>query len=154
MSIIGPRTKSKAEGYITAADKKLCTDHHEAISTYCYRCAVKAHAPHILVAHIRAHLQPLEEKKGEDLKEPPSFRGISQALRSEDHLNEAIPEAAASSYEPTFHDNIANLLQVHYPTLALDQLQAQDQIVEREYGDDFAFSVHLAEVPTEPVHGC
>ncbi|TBU45205.1 nucleoporin subcomplex protein binding to Pom34-domain-containing protein [Dichomitus squalens] len=135
---LGPAPDCATESYVVT-DGVAHSDHHEAISGYSYRSAAKSHAAHILAADIQMHVQSQGSKD-----KPPSYNAISSTLRSEDQINELIPEAAASSYRPELHDESANLLKNHYPTLSLDHLQAQEPIVEREYGDDFAFSTSLA----------
>ena len=70
---------------------------------------------------------------------------MAATLRSEDQIGELIPEAAASAHYPELHlhDNFADISKTRYPALSPDHLQAQEPIVEREFGDDFAFSVSL-----------
>ncbi|KAI0694377.1 hypothetical protein C8T65DRAFT_744383 [Cerioporus squamosus] len=141
---LGPTPDSATESYVVV-DGVAHSDHHEAVSNYSYRSAVKSHAAHILAADIRMHLQSQGGKASEANKDkPPSYTAIAATLRSEDQMMELIPEAAASAYHPELHDDFAELLQRHYPTLSLEHLQAQEPIVEREYGDDFAYSVALA----------
>ncbi|KAI0774700.1 hypothetical protein BD413DRAFT_611715 [Trametes elegans] len=147
---LGPTPDCHTEGYIVS-DGVLHSDHHEAISTYAYRSAVKSHAVHILAADIRMHLQA----QGGDAtqaskKKPRSYTAIEHILRSEEQIVELIPEAAASAYHPELHDEFADLLKRHYPTLSLEHLQAQEPIVEREYGDDFAFSMPLLRLRLNP----
>ncbi|KAI0355457.1 hypothetical protein OH77DRAFT_1424957 [Trametes cingulata] len=147
---LGPSPDCHTEGYIVT-DGILHSDHHEAVSTYSYRSAVKSHAAHILAADIRMHLQAQEGNASEaSKKKPRSFTAIEATLRSEDQISELIPEAASSAYRPELHDEFADLLKRHYPTLSLEQLQAQEPIVEREYGDDFAFSMSLARLRLAP----
>ena len=137
---LGPMPDCATESYVMT-DGVAHSDHHEAISGYSYRSAVKSHAVHILAADIRMHVQ----SQGSDPKQKPrSYDAIAATLRSEDQIGELIPEAAASAYHPELHDNFADILKTHYPALSPDHLQAQEPIVEREFGDDFAFSVSLA----------
>ncbi|KAI0371460.1 hypothetical protein BV20DRAFT_965197 [Pilatotrama ljubarskyi] len=147
---LGPSPDCQTEGYIVT-DGVLHSDHHEAVSTYSYRSTVKSHAAHILAADIRMHLQAQEGNASEaSKKKPRSFTAIEATLRSEDQISELIPEAASSAYRPELHDEFVDLLKRHYPTLSLEQLQAQEPIVEREYGDDFAFSMSLARLRLAP----
>ncbi|RPD67457.1 hypothetical protein L226DRAFT_608624 [Lentinus tigrinus ALCF2SS1-7] len=147
---LGPTPDCATESYVVV-DGVAHSDHHEAVSSYSYRSAVKSHAAHIVAADIRMHLQAHGSKAGETSKEkPPSYTAIAATLRSEDQMMELIPEAAASAYHPELHDDFAELLQRHYPTLSLDHLQAQEPIVEREYGDDFAYSLALARFRLQP----
>ncbi|KAI0677700.1 hypothetical protein C8Q78DRAFT_960939 [Trametes maxima] len=138
---LGPTPDCHTDSYVTT-EGVLHSDHHDAVSTYSYRSAVKSHAVHILAADIRMHLRAQEGSCG-STKKPRSFTAIEGTLRSEDQITELIPEAASSAYRPELHDEFADLLKQHYPTLSLQQLQAQEPIVEREYGDDFAFSMTL-----------
>ena len=147
---LGPMPDCVTEEYVFI-DGVPHSDHHEAVSSYSYRSAVKSHAAHILAADIRMHLQSLGGKVGEASKDkPPSYTAIEATLRSEDQMLELIPEAAASAYHPELHDDFGELLQRHYPTLSLEHIQAQEPIVEREYGDDFAYSVPLARFRLQP----
>ncbi|KAI0650892.1 nucleoporin subcomplex protein binding to Pom34-domain-containing protein [Trametes meyenii] len=139
---LGPTPDCHTDSYV-ATEGVLHSDHHEAVSTYSYRSAVKSHAVHILATDIRMHLQAQESSSSRSTKKPRSFTAIEGTLRSEDQITELIPEAASSAYRPELHDELADLLKQHYPTLSLQQLQAQEPIVEREYGDDFAFSMTL-----------
>ena len=135
---LGPMPDCATESYVMT-DGVTRSDHHEAISGYSYRSAVKSHAAHILAADIRMHVQ----SEGSNIK-PSSYNAIVSTLRSEEQIAELIPEAAASAYHPELHDHFADMLKTHYPSLSPDHLQAQEPIVECEYGDDFAFSISLA----------
>ncbi|KAI0658630.1 hypothetical protein C8Q70DRAFT_993204 [Cubamyces menziesii] len=147
---LGPTPDCVTEGYVTT-DNIDHSDHHDAVSTYCYRSAVKSHAAHVLAADIRIHLQAQEgNASGASKAKPRSYTAIEATLRSEEQISELIPEAAASAYRPELHDEFSDLLKRHYPTLSLDQLQAQEPIVEREYGDDFAFSMALVRLRLSP----
>ncbi|KAI9569308.1 nucleoporin subcomplex protein binding to Pom34-domain-containing protein [Boletus coccyginus] len=66
----------------------------------------------------------------------PSFKG-------EDHLNELILEDASSCYDPTLYDKLSEQLSRSFPGLSLDQLQSQDPVSQRDFGDNFAFSPKL-----------
>ncbi|TFK94898.1 hypothetical protein K466DRAFT_657412 [Polyporus arcularius HHB13444] len=145
---LGPMPDCATDSYVMV-DGVAHSDHHEAVSSYSYRSAVKSHAAHILAADIRMHLQS-QGGKASDKDKPPSYKAIVSTLRSEDQMMELIPEAAASAYHPELHDDFADMLQRNYPTLSLDHLQAQEPIVEREYGDDFAYSVTLARFRLQP----
>ncbi|OSC97961.1 hypothetical protein PYCCODRAFT_1480973 [Trametes coccinea BRFM310] len=147
---LGPNPDCVTEGYILT-DGVLHSDHHEAVSTYCYRSAVKSHAAHILGADIRMYLQSQEGNAAEaSKKKPRSYTAIEATLRSEEQISELIPEASTSAYRPELHDEFTDLLKRHYPTLSIEHLQAQEPIVERDYGDDFAFSMALARLRLNP----
>lgn len=147
---LGPAPDCNTDSYIVT-DGILHSDHHDAISTYSYRSAVKSHAAHILAADIRIHLQAQPGNASAACKKKPrSFTAIEATLRSEEQMAELIPEASSSAYRPDLHDEFNELLKRHYPTLSLDQLQAQEPIVEREYGDDFAFSMSLIRLRLNP----
>ncbi|KAG0698694.1 nucleoporin subcomplex protein binding to Pom34-domain-containing protein [Suillus ampliporus] len=74
-----------------------------------------------------------------------SYRNMvkSYAVRAEDQLNELILEAESTSYDPSLHDKLAAQLQQDFPGLSLTHLQSQDLSEEREFGDDFTFSITL-----------
>ncbi|KAI0751168.1 nucleoporin subcomplex protein binding to Pom34-domain-containing protein [Daedaleopsis nitida] len=147
---LGPTPDCATESYIVN-DGVTHSDHHEAVLVYSYRSAVKSHATHILAADIRMHIQTLGGASlGVSKDQPPSYKAIVETLKSEDQMVELIPEAAASAYHPELHDNFAEMLKRCYPTLSLTHLEAQEPIVEREYGDDFAFSVTLARFRLQP----
>ncbi|KAI0638631.1 hypothetical protein C8Q77DRAFT_1154251 [Trametes polyzona] len=147
---LGPSPDCHTESYVYT-DNVLHSDHHEAVSTYAYRSAVKSHAAHILAADIRMHLQAQDGNAAEaSKKKPRSYTAIESTLRSEEQITELIPEASSSAYRPELHDEFTELLSQHYPTLSLEQLQAQEPIVEREYGDDFAFSMSLVRLRLNP----
>ncbi|KAH9939314.1 uncharacterized protein BXZ73DRAFT_99515 [Epithele typhae] len=134
---------------LVEVDGVLHSDHHVAVSDYSYRSAVKARAAHILATDIRLHIQSLDDKAVKP-PQPASYKSIADALRSEDFIQEGIPEAAASAYSPELYDELVENLKEYFPTLSLDHLQAQDPIVEREYGDDFAFTMELARIRLTP----
>ncbi|KAH9854890.1 nucleoporin subcomplex protein binding to Pom34-domain-containing protein [Lenzites betulinus] len=147
---LGPTPDCDTETFIVV-DGVLHSDHHDAVSTYSYRSAVKSHAAHVLATDIRMHLQAQDGKPSGCSKEKPrSYTAIDSILRSEDQITELIPEASSSAYRPELHDEFTELLKQHYPTLSLDHLQAQEPIVEREYGDDFAFTVSLIRLRLNP----
>lgn len=144
---LGPAPDCATESFVVT-DGVTHSDHHEAVSIYSYRGAVKSHAAHIVATDIRMHLGGNSAEASK--YKPPSYVAIAGTLRSEDQMVELIPEAAASAYHPELHDKFGDMLKQHYPTLSLSHLEAQEPIVEREYGDDFAFSASLARFRLQP----
>ncbi|KAF8165907.1 nucleoporin subcomplex protein binding to Pom34-domain-containing protein [Crassisporium funariophilum] len=117
---------------------------HDAIQMHAYRTLVKSYAIHILTRDIGIHLQ----LHGSDvpLKKPESYLKLEPYLKSQDQLSEMLSEAAPSSYAPQIHDKLADMLSRDFPGLDLQQLEVQDPMPERDYGDSFAFSPVLLRV--------
>ncbi|KAF8178012.1 hypothetical protein BJ912DRAFT_930157 [Pholiota molesta] len=114
---------------------------HEAVQVHAYRTLVKSYAIHILTRDIGLHLQLHGSEV--PLKKPQSYLKLEPYLKSQEQLNDLLSEAAPSSYAPEMHDKAAALLSKNFPGLTLSQLEVQDPIPERDYGDSFAFSTFL-----------
>ncbi|KAH9942601.1 nucleoporin subcomplex protein binding to Pom34-domain-containing protein [Amylocystis lapponica] len=119
---LGPSPDYKTESFVVY-DGAQHSNLHEAVLTHAYRTIVKAHAVHIISADIRFHTRQDHPTSSET---PPSYRAIERIFLSEDEMMELVGEAASS-----------------FPTLRTEQLQLQEPLAERDYGDDFAFSTKL-----------
>ncbi|KAF8967477.1 nucleoporin subcomplex protein binding to Pom34-domain-containing protein [Flammula alnicola] len=117
---------------------------HEAVQMHAYRTLVKSYAIHIITRDIGLHLQLHGSEV--PLKKPQSYLKLETHLKSHDELTDLLAEAAPSSYAPEMHDKVTVLLSQHFPGLTLQQLEVQDAVAERDYGDTFAFSTSLLRV--------
>ena len=120
------------------------SDLHEAVSGHAYRVALKAHAAHILAEDIRLAVEAQPDKSFP--KKPASFSQVEAMFRSEEQLGELISEAAASAYDPQLHDELAERVKIDFPSLSLESLRVQEAVVERDYGDAFAFNTDLLQM--------
>ena len=114
---------------------------HDTVQMHAYRTLVKSYAAHIITLDIGLHLQVHGSEV--PLKRPESYLKLEPRLKSEEQLTEMLAEAAPSSYAPELHDNLTKLLSSQFPGLNLQQLTKQEPISERDYGDNFAFSMPL-----------
>lgn len=126
---------------ITTIEGIRCSTLHEPIQVHAYRTVVKSYATHILTQDVGLHLQ----LHGTDvpLKKPLSYTKLEPHLKSQEKLADLLAEAAPSSYAPDLHDKGAALLSTYFPGLTLEQLEVQEHVSERDYGDSFAFSASL-----------
>ncbi|CAL1699999.1 unnamed protein product [Somion occarium] len=124
------------------------SDLHEAVSVHSLRTAIKSHALSIIGLDIRMALQAHGDK-GTATK-PASYIALQNVLQSEEELTDLIGEAASRTYDPSLHDELLTLLQEHFHSLSMDQLQVPAPLVEREFGDGFAFSLELIQERLQP----
>lgn len=120
------------------------SDLHEAVSSHANRVALKAHAAHILAEDIRLAVETQPNMSCP--KKPASFSQVEAMFKSEEQLRELISEAAVSAYDPQLHDELAAQIKTDFPSLALESLRLQEAIVERDYGDAFAFDTDLLQM--------
>jgi nuclear pore complex protein Nup188 len=114
---------------------------HDAVQMHAYRTLVKSYAVHIITLDIALHLQVHGTEV--PLKKPESYLKLEPRLKSEDQVTDMLAEAAPSSYAPELHDKLTKVLSIRFPGLNLQQLTIQEPISERDYGDNFAFSMPL-----------
>ncbi|KAG6810408.1 hypothetical protein H0H92_011997, partial [Tricholoma furcatifolium] len=114
---------------------------HDVVSSYAYKIATKSHAVHVIGRDIDIHLRI--HGNGPSTKKPSSFLKIAPRMRSEEELNDLVCEAAPSSYDPRIYDVLLERLKSNFPGLTLEQLALQEPLEQREFGDNFAFSVPL-----------
>ncbi|KAG6836390.1 hypothetical protein H0H93_008535 [Arthromyces matolae] len=137
---VGPMPEYDATEF-EIVDGEKHSNLHGAVSSTAYRLAAKAHAVNILGRDIDIHLC-LHGNKPTATK-PVSFLQIAPRFKSEEQLNDLVCEAAPSSYDPKIYDALLEELNNNYQGLTLEQLTSQVPIEEREFGDNFAFSVPL-----------
>ncbi|KAH7887323.1 nucleoporin subcomplex protein binding to Pom34-domain-containing protein, partial [Phlebopus sp. FC_14] len=137
---LGPNPDYVTESFITLDDERR-SNLHEGVSIQSYRAMAKSYATRIIGQDI--FLQPTPKSRTGPLPKPLSYLKLAPSLRAEDQINELILEASSTSYDPTLYDKLAEQLSNNFPGLSLEQLQSQDPLVEREFGDDFAFSPKL-----------
>ncbi|KAJ7157192.1 nucleoporin subcomplex protein binding to Pom34-domain-containing protein [Mycena filopes] len=114
--------------------------HHEVISMHAYRTLVKSYALKIIAHDIGMHFSTSKEASR---SKPPSFTKMELHFKSADDLSELLSEASPSSHDPALYDQLAQHLETDFPTLSLEQVRSSQPTEEREFGDDFAFSVTL-----------
>jgi len=114
---------------------------HDAVQMHAYRTLVKSYAVHIITLDIGLHLQV--HRSEVPLKKPESYLKLEPQLKSEEQVMDMLAEAAPSSYAPEMHDKLTKLLSSQFPGLNLQQLTMQSPVSERDYGDNFAFSMPL-----------
>ncbi|KAH9833832.1 nucleoporin subcomplex protein binding to Pom34-domain-containing protein [Rhodofomes roseus] len=140
---LGPPPDYKTQDYVDI-DGARRSDLHEAVSIHAYRTAVKAHAAHVLAEDIRlvAEAQPNQSTS----EKPSSYTAIEALFKSEEQFTELVAEAAASAYDPELHDALAEQVKSDFPSLDLESLRIQEPVVERDYGDAFAFNTGLLQL--------
>jgi nuclear pore complex protein Nup188 len=137
---LGPMPDYETSSY-TIIDGVRHSSLHNAVATHCYRTVVKSHAVHIIGLDIGIQLQLY----GQELsaKKPRSFLKFGPHFKSQEQLTELVCEAAPSSYDPHLYDDFLERLRVEYKGLTLEQLQLQEPLDQREFGDNFTFSTSL-----------
>ncbi|KAG1893566.1 uncharacterized protein F5891DRAFT_1258611 [Suillus fuscotomentosus] len=136
---LSPNLDYETETFIIL-DDECRSSLHEAVSVQSYRNMVKSYAVRVIGQAI--FLQP-QSGSCEPAKKPLSYSKLAPSFKSEDQLNELILEAKSTSYDPSLSDKLAAQLQQDFPGLSLTHLQLQDLSDERQFGDDFMFSIAL-----------
>ncbi|KAK0198776.1 hypothetical protein F5146DRAFT_1020942 [Armillaria mellea] len=95
------------------------------------------------IRHSTMHETVSSHSKDTPSKKSASFKSMEDRFRSEDELTDLLSEAVASSYRPELFDGLEEMLKNDFPGLSIAQLQSQDPLEDREYGDDFALSTSL-----------
>ena len=137
---LGPDPDYAVESFVTA-DGERQSNLHEAVSAQAYRGMVKSYAIRIIGQDI--FLQPAPKCATEPLSKPLSYTQFIPSFKGEDQLNELILEGASSCYDPGLYDRLSQQLSRGFPGLLLDQLQSQEPVSQREFGDNFTFSPKL-----------
>ncbi|KAF9459152.1 nucleoporin subcomplex protein binding to Pom34-domain-containing protein [Collybia nuda] len=114
---------------------------HYAIATYAYRTTAKAYAVHIIGLDIGIHIQL--HGREPPTRKPLSFLKMEPHFKSQDQLTDLVCDAAPSSYDPQIHDRLVEQLKDQFLGLTLEQVQLQEPVEQREFGDDFVFSTSL-----------
>ncbi|KAG2099322.1 nucleoporin subcomplex protein binding to Pom34-domain-containing protein [Suillus cothurnatus] len=136
---LGPDPDYETDTFIMSEDGRR-SSLHEAVSIQSYRIMVKSYAVRVIGQDIFLQPQP---GPSEPAKKPLSYSKLAPSFKSEDQLNELILEAESTPYDPSLSDKLAAQLQQDFPGLSLTHLQSQDLSDEREFGDDFTFSIAL-----------
>jgi nuclear pore complex protein Nup188 len=116
-------------------------DSHQSVSDHASRTAAKAFALHLIGLDIGLQLQGQPATKA--VLKPTSFIQLEPTFKTESKLRTLTIEAAPNSYNPSLYDEFVAYIFEAFPPLSLEQLELQDPVVEREFGDDFAFSTAL-----------
>jgi len=136
---LGPDPDYETETFVMLDNERRSTL-HEAVSVQSYRNMVKSYAVRIIGQDIFLQPQP---GPCEPQKKPLGFTKLAPSFKAEDQLNELILEAGSISYDPGLYDKLVAQLEQDFPGLSLHHLQSQDLSDEREFGDDFTFSMEL-----------
>ncbi|KAJ3869214.1 nucleoporin subcomplex protein binding to Pom34-domain-containing protein [Lentinula novae-zelandiae] len=137
-SELGPIPDFETEDYVFV-DGKRRSNVHDAVAEHCYRTDVKSCALHVIGLDIGIHHQTRRSA----IAKPVSFQKIESKFRSLEELTDLISEATPSSYVPALYDAFSETLKSSFPTLSISQLETKIAIEEREFGDEFSFSVSL-----------
>ncbi|KIK70479.1 hypothetical protein GYMLUDRAFT_209663 [Collybiopsis luxurians FD-317 M1] len=137
-SELGPIPDVETESYVIV-DGKRRSNVHDAVAEHCYRTDAKSCALHVIGLDIGIHHQTHRSTNAKSL----SFQKIESRFRSLEELTSLISEATPSSYVPALYDVFSETLQTNFPTLSTAQLETQGSLDEREYGDDFQFSIAI-----------
>lgn len=118
---------------------------HDAVSSHAYRTVAKTHAVHIIALDIQIHhrARGATTIPAPSLDRPASYQAIQDVFKNEEQLAELVNEAIANVFDPGLHDAFIAELAATLPSLSLPQLQVLDPLVQREFGDNFLFSVPL-----------
>ena len=144
---LGPAPDYKT-GLLIPVEGVQHSDLHEPVSAHAYRTMVKAHALHIIALDIRLSLPTTGDKSV--APKPQSYTAIQSIFKTSDQIEELIGEAAARAYDPSLYDELHEEAQTYFSALSLDHLQLQEPLVERSFGDEFAFSTILLQHRLQP----
>ncbi|KAJ6520404.1 nucleoporin subcomplex protein binding to Pom34-domain-containing protein [Mycena sanguinolenta] len=137
-SELGPIPEYETESF-GVVDGTRRSSHHEVVSMHAYRTLVKSYALKIIAHDIGIHFSTNQDSQSK----PPSFAKMVPRFNSSEDLGELLLEAAPSSYDPELYDQLAQHLKTDIPALTLEQVRSSQPTEEREFGDDFTFSVAL-----------
>ena len=137
---LGPDPDYTVDSFV-AVDGERQSNLHQAVSIQAYRGMVKSYAIRIIGQDI--FLQPAPKCASEPLPKPLSYTQFTPSFKGEDQLNELILEGASSCYDPSLYDRLSEQLSQGFPSLSLEQLQSQEPVSQREFGENFTFSPKL-----------
>ncbi|KAJ3854709.1 hypothetical protein EV368DRAFT_72728 [Lentinula lateritia] len=123
-SELGPIPDFETEDYVFV-DGKRRSNVHDAVAEHCYRTDVQSCALHVIGLDIGIYHQ------------------TRRSANAKPELTDLISEATLSSYVPAPYDAFSETLKCLFPTLSISQLETKIAIEEREFGDEFSFSVSL-----------
>ncbi|KAH8832742.1 hypothetical protein DL96DRAFT_1583183 [Flagelloscypha sp. PMI_526] len=138
-SELGPMPEYDTAGF-TIHDHLKHSGYHHIVAAYSQRTLVKAEALRILSLAL-ALLGPSEAGKIVDI--------VDNFVSSEDEFGEVVAEAAASAYDPELQETAEAVLREVYPGLSLEQIRLRDPLDQRKFGDRYAFSLPLLDIPDE-----
>ncbi|KDQ64046.1 hypothetical protein JAAARDRAFT_52048 [Jaapia argillacea MUCL 33604] len=144
---LGPHPDCRVDSFLQV-DGVRRSRFHEAVSAHAYRTVVKAHVLQIIALDME--LDAKFNGAASSTEKPHSYRAIENVLKNEDQVSEYVAEAASCVFDPILHDEFTELVKVDFPALTMDQLQSQEPILEREFGDDFTFSTYLLRFRLQP----
>jgi nuclear pore complex protein Nup188 len=136
---LGPAPAYKANGRVIV-DGVLQSNLHEDVTVYSYRTFVKSHALQIIGLDVENFVRSVSTDKV-GLPKPLSFEKIRATFTDLTRFRALTSEASANSYDPELYDELTNRLKINVGAISLDQLQHLRPPSEREYGDEYAFSV-------------
>lgn len=140
---IGPIPDYETSDY-TVVDTVRHSDLHDAVSMHSYRALVKSYALHIIGLDIEMHLQ--QNHASVNSFKPASFVALERHFTAQDQLTDLLSEATPSPYAPQLHDFIVDHLKSNFAGLTLGQFESQNPLRDREYGDNFIFSIPLLKI--------
>ncbi|TDL30046.1 hypothetical protein BD410DRAFT_780570 [Rickenella mellea] len=119
-------------------DDGIHSEFHDAVSIHAYRTVIKSHALHVIGADIA--IQTSLDTKA---KKPESYLSVEAIFKSSDLFTDCISESVSSSYDPDLHDKVVESIRSSFAPLSIDSLRSQEPIHDREFGDNFVFSIPL-----------
>ncbi|KAH0840298.1 hypothetical protein J3R83DRAFT_1307 [Lanmaoa asiatica] len=126
---LGPDPDYTVESFV-AVDGERQSNLHQAVSVQAYRG----------MTYSSSQLQNVPPNLSRNHS---ATRRFTPSFKGEDQLNELILEGASSCYDPSLYDKLSEQLSQGCPGLSLEQLQSQDPVSQREFGDNFTFSPKL-----------
>ena len=140
---VGP-VPDYANSEVTLGDGTRRSTLHDAVQMHANRSLAKSHAIRMITRDIGLHLQTHGVEV--PLKKPESYSKLEPFFKSQEQLTDLLAEAAPSSYAPQMHDDLVSILNRDFAGLTISQLEIQEPVSERDYGDSFAFSTTLLQV--------
>ncbi|KAF5333235.1 hypothetical protein D9611_002829 [Ephemerocybe angulata] len=137
---VGPVPEYETTEYLMI-EKLRHSNHHEAVVFHAYRTLAKSFAVQLASLDIGYHLQSTASNGAP--KKPQSFLALEPRFKVEEELSELLSEAAPSPYAPSLYDKVTEILKRDFPGLSLSELESQDPLSDRQYGDRFTFSLPL-----------
>ncbi|KIL58978.1 hypothetical protein M378DRAFT_85691 [Amanita muscaria Koide BX008] len=115
---------------------------HESVAAHAYHTLAKAYAVSIVSLDIGNEVQS-QGKEPSKASAPVSFKELDSCFKDKEKLHMLLSEAASSSYSPDVYDELLHSLKTTFDGLVLEQLRIPDLEDDREFGDNFVFSVAL-----------
>lgn len=118
------------------------SDSYETTAVYAYRALAKSYAINIISLDIGNELQS-QGKEPLKASASLSFKELETCIKDQEKLHELLMEAAPSPYSPGLYDNLLQSLKASFEGLDLEQIRTPDSANDREFGDNFMYSVSL-----------